>query len=58
MNTPTGYSEVNLDGLINFTEEDLFYKSLMEMISSATRERPKKIIKNPPMREHEYCGLA
>lgn len=49
MMIPEGYVEVSLDGLIEFSRDDYFFKRMMEMIPPATRERKKRIIKNPPM---------
>lgn len=49
MNIPKGYTEVNMDGLVEFTGDDYFFKSLMEMVPPATRERRTKVIKNPPI---------
>lgn len=38
---PEGYVEVSLDGLIEFSRDDYFFKRMMEMIPPATREKKK-----------------
>lgn len=50
MNIPKGYTEVNMDGLVELTGDDYFFKRLMEMVPPSTRERSKRVIKNPPIR--------
>lgn len=49
MMIPEGYTEVCLDGLVEFTGDDYFFKRMMEMGPPATRERKKRNIMNPPM---------